>query len=420
MDQRQVGSVSKSDRDILRGLAKYVQMISAQPEMAAKRQDWIAHNRLYLVKPMILCFPEGAWRECLPTDTMVTYQPLLKEWEWKLRSTIYTYEVLKDDWVINPVFNLNWVHRFTDCGFNIPYERVDNLGSFRWTPPLQNLTDIKRLKPVNIEVDELETTRRVELAKDIFGDILEVRIRGSFWWSLGVFQKAIYLRGLEQIMLDMHDNPVWLHELISFLSKEVMDWLNYLELKGYLTLNNQSDYIGSGGVGYSDELPAEGFDGQKVRCRDLWGFSEAQELVGVSPEMFEEFFLKYTIPILSRFGLNCYGCCEPVHDKFDLLKSIPRLRRISISPWTDVNLAAQELGDKVIFSYKPNPAPLAAFKWDELAVREPLVQVMHLAKEYGCVLEVIMKDTHTVQNDPNRLSRWVELAKQVRAEIFQL
>ncbi|MFB3895660.1 MAG: hypothetical protein ACE14V_05080 [bacterium] len=412
-------SVSKQDRDTLRGLAKYVQMLSAQPDMAQKRRDWIAHNRLYLAKPMILCFPEGAWRECLPTETMTTSQPLLKDWEWKLRATIYTAETLEDDWVIDPVFNLNWVHKFTDCGFDIPFDRVDTLGSFKWTPPLQNLDDIKKLKPVKLEVDEPETKEQLSLAQDIFGDILEVRIRGSFWWSLGVFQKAIYLRGLEQIMLDMHDNPAWLHDLISRLTAEVMEWLTYLESNNYLSLNNQDDYVGSGGVGYTDELPAAGYNPEQIRCQDIWGFAEAQELVGVSPEMFNKFFLQYTIPILSRFGLNCYGCCEPVHDKFELIKQIPRLRRVSVSPWTDITAAAIELQDKFIYSYKPNPSPLAAFTFDEAAIRESLKQVMQLAKEYGCVLEVILKDTHTVQNDPSRLAKWVELAKQVRYEIYQ-
>jgi len=418
-NQSQNIAVSKADRDILRELVKYVQMIAVSPEQTQKRKDWIAHNRLYLAKPMILCFPEGAWRECLPTAAMKTSTPLLQELEWKLRSIIYTYEVLKDDWVVDPVFNLNWVHKFTDCGFEIPYERVDTLGSFRWEPPLKNLSDLQKLKPVRIEIDKPETQRRIELAQEIFGDILPVQLRGSFWWSLGVMQKAIYLRGLEQIMLDMHDNPSWLHELISFLSNEVMDWLTFLESNGYLTLNNQADYVGSGGVGYIDELPGKEFNPMQIRCADLWGFAEAQELVGVSPEMFNEFFLKYTIPILARFGLNCYGCCEPVHDKLHLLKQIPRLRRISISPWADVTIAAQELGDKVIFSYKPNPAPLAAFKFDESAVRESLVQVMQIVRKNNCILEIIMKDTHTVQNDPSRLSRWVEIAKEIRDEIYQ-
>ncbi|MDI6783694.1 MAG: hypothetical protein QME64_06310 [bacterium] len=321
--------------------------------------------------------------------------------------------------MVDPVFNINWVHKFTDCGFDIPFERVHDLGSFRWTPPLQNPADIKKLKPVHIEIDEQETKRQVDLAVELFGDILEVRIRGSFWWSLGVMQKAIYLRGLDQIMLDMHDNSEWLLEFIAFLCNETMDWLTLLESNGYLILNNEADYVGSGGVGYTNELPGEGFDPQHVRCSDLWGFAEAPELVGVSPEMVYKFYLKYIIPILARFGLNCYGCCELVHDKLYFLKQIPRLRRVPISPWTDVRISAEQLQDKYIFSYKPNPASLAAFQFDESAVREPLVQVMKLVKENGYILEMIMKDTHTVQNDPNRLSRWVEIAKQVRAEIFQ-
>jgi hypothetical protein len=65
----------------------------------------------------------------------------------------------------------------------------------------------------------------------------------------------------------------------------------------------------------------------------MWGFCEAQTMSEVSPAMHEEFVLRYQLPVLERFGLNCYGCCEPLHLKLQMLKRrVPRLRRVSISP----------------------------------------------------------------------------------------
>ncbi|MDP7287961.1 MAG: hypothetical protein QGH94_08205, partial [Phycisphaerae bacterium] len=76
----------------------------------------------------------------------------------------------------------------------------------------------------------------------------------------------------------------------------------------------------------TDELPQADFTG-RVRLIDMWGFCESQETVGVSPEMFEEFVFPYQMPILERFGLNCYGCCEPLDNRWHVVKRFPRLRR---------------------------------------------------------------------------------------------
>ncbi len=82
---------------------------------------------------------------------------------------------------------------------------------------------------------------------------------------------------------------------------------------------------------------------------DMWGFGESQETTQVSPSMFEEFIFPYQLPILERFGLNCYGCCEPLNKRWYLIKKIPRLRRVSISPWADLHDMAEKLGSNYIY-----------------------------------------------------------------------
>ena len=69
--------------------------------------------------------------------------------------------------------------------------------------------------------------------------------------------------------------------------------------------------MGWGGYGFTDELPHKSFSG-KVRLRDLWGFTESQETVSVSPAMYEAFVFPYEKPIMERFGLTCYGACQPL------------------------------------------------------------------------------------------------------------
>ena len=139
----------------------------------------------------------------------------------------------------------------------------------------------------------------------------------------------------------------------------------------------------------------------------MWGFGESQETVGISPEMFEEFVFPYQIEILERFGLNCYGCCEPLDKRWHIVEKLPRLRRVSVSPWADRRFMAERLGNRYIFSMKPNPADLAMPEFDEDRVRATVRQ--DLAAARGCVVEMIMKDTHTICNEPSRVTRWVQI-----------
>jgi hypothetical protein len=96
--------------------------------------------------------------------------------------------------------------------------------------------------------------------------------------------------------------------------------------------------------------------------------------------------------------------------KLDMVKTIPRLRRISISPWADVKMSAESLADRYVYSWKPNPAVLAAETWDPTHARRIIRDFLRATR--GCVVEMIMKDTHTCRHEPQRMSDWVQIAKE--------
>jgi len=243
----------------------------------------------------------------------------------------------------------------------------------------------------------------------VFAGILTVRQKGIWWWSLGLTWPAATFRGLNNIMIDFVDHPDELKELLSQISRGHLQKLDYLEANGLLALNNDGTYVGSGGFGFTDELPAKGFSG-KVRCCDMWGFTESQETVNVSPAMYEEFVFPFEKPIMERFGLTCYGCCEPVHGRWKTVSQHHRLRRVSCSPWANLEKMADYLEDKFVLSLKPNPAALAVPEIDEQAIRSQLRKAMEQTK--GCVVEIIMKDNHTIGNRPENVVKWCRIAQE--------
>ena len=100
----------------------------------------------------------------------------------------------------------------------------------------------------------------------------------------------------------------------------------------------------------------------------MWGFADAQEFSGVSPEMFEEFAIMNQKIGLNLFGFGCYGCCEPLDGKYDAIyRNITNVRRLSVSPWSDIPMAVENIGQKAIFSWKPDPARICTgFDEDEI------------------------------------------------------
>jgi len=404
------------ERGTLRDLARRVAEIGSAPLQEHNRQLWKRQNSLQAQRPLVLCFPEGAWRECLPDESLTVQDDFGRRWEWHLRHLIYRWEHLRDDNVIEPVLKVSLAWDTTGWGLQPEYIRsTEERGAWHYDPPIKAPEDADRLHLPELIVDEAATRRRLEMTQDLFGDILEVqprKIAGFGWGQLhfGLVSQFASLRGLDQIMVDICDRPEWVHRVMELLTTGRERLLLQMEEQGLLDLNNRDDYVGSGGVGYTDELPAPGYAGKARRC-DQWAFAEAQEFALVSPAMHEEFVLQYQRRLCAPFGLVCYGCCEDFTHKLDLVFTVPHLRRISISPWTDVRVAAERLGNRYVFSWKPAPSMLAQ-GWDEEAIRKYIRGTVQVARKHGCVLEMIMKDTHTVCNEPWRLSEWVRIAKE--------
>lgn len=399
--------ISAEDREVLRRLASRVAELAARPIEEEKKQLWYRHNALEHTRPVVFCDPENGWNEIITGDQLECSGEVARGWEMRLRKEIFWAESMGDDRVTLPYFSIGHVYQQSGWGMEPTIVDAGPGGAYRWDAPLENLDDLSGLHHPTITVDYPATQRRLELAESTLGDLLSVRLKTSWWWSMGLTRDLISLRGPQQIMFDMVDNPQAIHRLMAFLRDGYLAKLDFLEREGLLFLNNGGDYVGSGGFGWTTELPRQGFAG-RVRCCDMWGFCESQETASVSPAMFEEFVFQYQTPILERFGLNCYGCCEPLDKRWRVVEKAPRLRRVSVSAWADVGDMAQKLGDRFIFSWKPNPSDLALGTFDEERIRAGLRRTMEAAR--GCPLEVIMKDNHTIGNDPQRVVRWVRIA----------
>jgi hypothetical protein len=121
--------------------------------------------------------------------------------------------------------------------------------------------------------------------------------------------------------------------------------------------------------------------------------------------------LRYQISIMKNFGLVAYGCCEDLTKKLDMLKQIPRLRRIAITPQADVRVSAENLKRDYVLSWRPNPSLMICNGFDPARVRAILTEGMEAAK--GCNIEIFLKDVQTINNRLDDLKEWTRIARGI-------
>jgi len=412
--------VSDRDRTILRTLAEKQARIAALPVHQQTIEGWKRLNRLERGKPMVW-INEIPWHEINVNDelTLQTSDEFCRLQERRLRRIIYQWEHMRGDMVVEPVFYSPLAIR--DTGFGIT-EDVDiaktdetsTVVSRHFHLQIQREEDIEKIKMPRVTYDAETTERTFDCLQNLFGDILPIVKRGApgFWFA--PWDELIRWWGIQEGMMDLILRPELVHHAMDRLMSAYLCRLDQYEDLNLLSLNNNNVRIGSGGLGYSDQLPQADYDPRHVRPSDLWGSATAQIFSDVSPKMHEEFALRYERRWLDRFGLTYYGCCEPLDRKIDMLKSVSNLRKVSMSPWVDMDRAARNVGDGYVFSRKPNPAIFAEDTWNPDQARRQLREDME--KTRGCVVEVIMKDISTVRYEPQRLWEWAQIATEVTKE----
>lgn len=412
-------SPSAADRDRLRALAGRFAEIATSDEMNRRREAWRLSNRLEKRTVPFQIEDNGSFfQDLLPP--LQCEGKIEREWERRMLRAIENHELIPDDRVFPPYFAIEWnIHR-PDV---LPDYRVThaddghggNLG-YTTNQPLADLPNsLHKLQRGEFRVDRDATHRLVERAQALFGDILPVRIRNrsAVWAGAGMAQQAVNWTGMENLFLHMVDAPESVHAFFDFVARERCDYFDWLEQEKLLKPNSGEDCVGSGSCGFTDELPRrEIAPGEPLRCEDLWGFQESQESTGISPDMFAEFIFPAQKRVSSRFGLVYYGCCEPVHDLFPVIKDLENVRKITVSPWCDQESIAAQAGRTVVLSRKPHPIKLCGETWNPDEFRNHIRETLTIARDN--FVELIFRDTCTLSGAMHdRVTEACRIVKQL-------
>lgn len=407
--------VNERDRDILRELARHVAEIAALPVQEETIALWKALNGLKPIRPMVM-INQIPWHE-MDVDgelTLRTEDGFCQRIERMLRRTLYSWKHMRADMVVEPVVNVSKVIRGADFGVRtvertaVSDPRNDVVGHY-YIDQLETEEDLDKIRNPEVVLDREATAQAEAKAHEIFDGILTVRMQGLLP-AFAPWDVLVQWHGVGNVLVDLVDRPAFMHHMISRLTEANLSMLDQLEEKGLLGFGQSTVHCTGA---FTDELPAPGFDPRRPRARDLWTYGMAQIFAGVSPAMHQEFELDYATRWHARFGLVYYGCCEPLDGKIEIIKKIPHVRKVSMSPWVNVEKGAERIGGDLVFSRKPSPALLAGDTWEPDAVERDLTDTVERCRRHGCPVELILKDISTVRYQPQRLWEWAAVASRV-------
>ena len=415
--------ISEKDKSLIRDLGRQVAEIASNPVHDEKRDMWERLNSLERVRPLIhvQAIDWNIWEELIAPDQLESKDPFVRKQELALRKKIYCWQNFKDDRVVDDVVASKiYVEGdvfSTGYGVETDIEKPANpSGAHLYRPVIKSEEDIEKIKPdPHVTVNWEKTELLYQQLSGLYDGVLRVEKRGPDFFWFAPMDSFLAWRGIEQMYVDLVERPEWIHEVLERITIGAIKSIRQMEQRGVLSLGNGNTRLGSGGYGWTNELPQSDYDGEHVRITDLWARASTQIFTeGVSPEMHDEFAIQYEKRFLEMFGLSCYGCCEPLDNKMHVVRKIKNLRRVSMSPWVDVARASEAVGKDYVYTHKPNPSIVSMTEWSLDLARSKLRDAFEKTKEN--ILEVNLQDLHTVQNQPHRLTEWSEMALQLSEE----
>lgn len=407
-----------SDKAILRQLATQYMDIATLPIQRETLDLIKAFNRGDNTRPLVTIF-QLPWNELTSNNDFLKLQCedkfLRNHVEVFFRREIYRWNHHQTDMPLEPVLKIPFAATVSRYAPNVQQTLLatdpqNSVKSHSYINQFQDLEDVAKIKDVTVSCDRNLSKERLDLVTAMIGDIIPIHQEGGAYIHTPLWDVLTELMGVEEIYYQLIDNPELLHAL--------MDRLTNVTLSGFEQINKlqlasvSNNYCHCSPT-YTDELLPDFVSTKESVTKNAWTFTMAQLFSSTSPAVTAEFEIPYISKIAEKFGMIYYGCCERLDDRLDIVQTIPNLRKISCSPWSDKKNFAANLNPKFIMSNKPSPAFLAMPDFDEAFIEKDLIETCEIAKSHGLRVEFLLKDVSTLKNDPNRLARWAKIAMKV-------
>ncbi|MGN1140397.1 MAG: hypothetical protein ACI4TF_04285 [Oliverpabstia sp.] len=398
----------------LRKLAKEYYEQAMSPMNVERMVLHRAVNDLKMQRPVVL-IDEIPFHE-LNFDGSLTLRctdSVLRTAEDLMRKKMFQWKYFPADMILQPYIPVVKVIHNSGSGVKKQDDQVytnaeqQGISAHMYHDQLSTPEDLEEIKLPVITYDKEETMAQYEKLSEAIGDIIPVKIVGHDCYS-APWDMIAELRGVNNLLIDLIEEPEFSHQIVSKIYECEESRLQQMEEQDLFELNSYSLHCTTA---LCSDL-AKDYDGGKVLRKHIWGRGMAQIFSSVGKDMHEEFDIVYMKKLMSHFGLNYYGCCEPLDKKMDIVEKLPNLRKVSITPWADVDVAAEAIGKKYVLANKPNPAAVT-IKLDEDALRKEIGRTLAAVKRNGCNCDIVLKDISSAGHDLNNLVRWEQIVMEM-------
>ncbi len=404
--------LNNEEMQVLRELAKEYAEAAALPVNGEKKRLWLQLNHLHMERPMLL-IDQIPWNE-MDVDGSLQCKvsdPYWRGVEWQLRTTLYKFRHMPADMVLDsyiclprPIHNSGW-------GIDIQTSRRIELELDTTAPSREYINQIRSMEDVEkiqMPVITLDTAKEEEIvwqAKNLFDGIIDFRLTGQCM-HLGIWDTIAQWMGVENCYYALMDEPEMIHAMMEKLTRGIIGMVEQMNKLELFDIHSKLCHCSHT---YLRDMPKEE---DHALSGNAWAFGLAQLFTAVSPAITNEFEVQYMKRVFPYFGAIYYGCCDRLDDRMPIIEKLPKIRKLSCSPWSHREHFAEVMPDYCVMSNKPNPAFLASGRLDEQQVRDDIRRTVAAAKAHGRNLELLLKDISTVNHNPACLWRWQEIAME--------
>lgn len=400
------------DISIIRALAKdYYD--HAREGVNLKRRDLHRQvNDLTSERPVVL-INELPWVEMNFNGDLTLHckDPRLRSYEAYMRRQLFQYKYFPCDMILTPYLSIHKIIKESAIGIGIEEEIIaqsdgNHIVSHDYHDQLANTRDLHKIIMPKIEYDKASTLDNYNFIGSILGDILPVKIKGLNYFNVVTWDDISRYRGVTPLLLDLIDRPDHTHKIMRRLTDIAVHRLESYEALGLFDTDPTDLHCTPIENSTLHPLSEKG----PVTRRHIWGRGAAQILASVSGPMRDEFDITYMQETIGQCGLSYYGCCEPLDKMIDVVEQLPNLRKISITPWANIDIAAEAIGSRYVLSSKPNPASVAVPHLDEKNLRKELLKILDAGRRHHCHMDLVLKDISSAHHNPQNIIKWSEIA----------
>lgn len=412
--------MERQEIDILRDLAKKQAEIANSPEMEQLREQWKLHNDCKSDVPMITVETRSFCKE-VTEGRLRCKDETARKIESDLWMNIYNHLELHDDTIVEGYIPVTCRGEFVPFDIELERRRTES-GGLRTVPVLEDLEkDFYKLHKSKIVVQSKEEVQNIrknpgkglrgieKIKCDICGDILPPKFVGISMFAVPM-QNIVNLMSMDNMYLAMIETPDLFSKMLRMLTDDYRECFLKLQENNCLDATTGPLFLGQATYCSTSMLPS---DKEHYTIKDVWGFMDAQETSGISPQMYEALVFPHYKKLTDMLGALSYGCCEPVDPIWEnCLSKLSNLRRVSVSPWCNEEKMGEYLqGKKIVYHRKPNPNFLGVGdRLDQDALRQHIRKTLKAAK--GCTIEFTQRDVLTINHNPSKVKEYVKILRE--------